>query len=273
MAATFGQFQANFRFSGALVQDLLDQLIIDRCGARRSEFCAPSHFVEKPGRVPLALPLVVDFTRLNEQLIRDQPQVFPTGEEIRQQLGADCKVWMCSDALAAYLQIKVRKEECPKTTFMFQSGRYFFRKAVMGNRLSSDTWLQASDEVIEGLDGVFKLVDDILIGGRGYTQLAERLEALLKRCQEAGMTLASNKVQVGSRVSFAGYIIDGTTQYSNPKKVEAVTRFPLPTTQKELRGWMGLCNQLNHYVSGLAGEQAEFRKLLKKNVALTVTEK
>ena len=123
---------------------------------------------------------------------------------------------------------------------MLHSGRYFFRKTVMGNRLLSDTWLRASDEVIEGLHGVFKLVDDMLIGGRDYTQLAERLKALLKMCREAVMILASNKVQVGSRVSFAGYIIDGTTQYHNPKKVEAVTKFPLPTTQKELRGWMGL---------------------------------
>ena len=97
--------------------------------------------MEKPGRVPLALRLVVDFTRLNERLIQDQPQVFPTGEEIRQQLGADCKVWVCMDALAAYFQIRVAKEHPPKTTFMLHSGRYFFRKTVMGNRLSSDTWL------------------------------------------------------------------------------------------------------------------------------------
>ena len=78
------------------------------------------------------------------------------------------------------------------------------------------------------------------------------------------MTLASNKVQVGSKVSLAGYIIVGNTQYPDPKKVEAVTQLSLTTTQKELRGWMGLCNQLNHYVPRLAGEQAEFRKLLKK---------
>ena len=50
------------------------------------------------------------------------------------------------------------------------------------------------DQVIEGLDGVFKLVDDLLNGGRDYVQLAERVEALLKRCREAGMTLESNKV-------------------------------------------------------------------------------
>ena len=67
------------------------------------------------------------------------------------------------DALAAYFQIKIRKKDRHKTTFMLHSGRYFFRKTVMGNRLSSDTWLRARDEVIENLDGVFKLVDDLII--------------------------------------------------------------------------------------------------------------
>ena len=84
------------------MQDLLDQRIIERCGASRSEYCAPAHFVKKPGRVPLALRLVMDFTRLNEQLIRNQPQVFPTGEEIRPELGADCKVWI---RMAAFRKI------------------------------------------------------------------------------------------------------------------------------------------------------------------------
>ena len=83
----------------------------------------------------------MNFNRLNKQLIRNQPQVFPTGEEIRQQLGPDCKVWICMDALVAYFQIKVRREDRPKTNFMLNSGRYFFRKTVMGNLLSSDTWL------------------------------------------------------------------------------------------------------------------------------------
>ena len=42
-----------------LVQNLVNQ----RRRASKSEFCAPAHFVEKPGIVPLALRLVVDFTR------------------------------------------------------------------------------------------------------------------------------------------------------------------------------------------------------------------
>ena len=90
-------------------------------------------------------------------------------------------MWICLDALTAYFQIKVRKEDRHKTTFMLHSGRYFFRKTIMGNRLSSDTWLRASHEVTKGLEGVDKLEDDLIIGGNDYTRLAERLDALLMR--------------------------------------------------------------------------------------------
>ena len=39
---------AHYRETGdRLVQDLLDQSIIQRCGESRSEWCAPAHFVEK----------------------------------------------------------------------------------------------------------------------------------------------------------------------------------------------------------------------------------
>ena len=75
-------------------------------------------------------------------------------------------------AAAQYYQIDVDKRDQDKTTFMLAQGRYYFRKTVMGNRRSSDFWLRASDEVIIGLQEVYKLVDDLLIGGKDYTQLA-----------------------------------------------------------------------------------------------------
>ena len=56
-----------------------------------------------------------------------------------------------------------------KTTFIFNNGthtgRLYFQNTVMGNRLSRDSWLKASDEVMEVLPEIFKLVDDLLIGG------------------------------------------------------------------------------------------------------------
>ena len=58
----------------------------------------------------------------NTSTLRDQPQVFPTGE-IRQQLGPECIVLVTMDALAAYFQIYMAESNMHKTTFMLNLGR------------------------------------------------------------------------------------------------------------------------------------------------------
>ena len=62
----------------------------------------------------------------------------------------------------------------------------------------------------------------------------------------------------------------GSTIFANPKKVEAITRYPKPTTLKKPRGWFVMCNQLQHYVPGLVGTQKKMRMLLKKEVTIMV---
>ena len=74
---------------------------------------------------------------------------------------------------SAYYQIDVAAEDQHKTMFMLSQG----------NRLSSDLWLRSSDKVISGLHGVYKLVDDLLIWARNYTEMAESTGKLLERCR------------------------------------------------------------------------------------------
>ena len=59
------------------------------------------------------------------------------------------------DALAAYFQIDVAESTMNKTTFLPNMVRYYFCNTVMGNRLFSDSWLKARNEVIKGLPRVF----------------------------------------------------------------------------------------------------------------------
>ena len=84
--------------------------------------------------------------------------------------------------------------------------------------------------------------------------------------------LSSNKVQCGARVSSTGYIVQSTTVYANPKKVEAITGYPEPTKMKELHGWFGLVSQLQHYVPGLASKQNKLGKLMCKVVTFRMDE-
>ena len=90
-----------------LLADLMAQGVIEEAGDTRSEWCSPADFMAKAKGVPLVLCLVCDFTGLNSYLTRDQPATFPTGHNIRKQLGPECKVWACLDALSAYYQVKI----------------------------------------------------------------------------------------------------------------------------------------------------------------------
>ena len=91
-----------------LLADLIAQGVIEEAGDTRLEWCSPAHFVPKLHRVPLALRLVCDFTNLNSYLTRNQPATFPTGDDIRKQLGPECKVWACIDVLSAYYEVIIR---------------------------------------------------------------------------------------------------------------------------------------------------------------------
>ena len=98
------------------------------------------------------------------------------------------------------------------------------------------------------------------------------MEALLARGDTPDITLSSNKVQKGPRVTFAWYMVEGNTIYADPAKVEAITKYPEPTKLRELRGWFGLTNQMQSYVPGLAGKQKKLRTLLNKGVNFWVNE-
>ena len=72
-----------------LLADLMAQGVVEEAGDTKSEWCSPAHFGAKPNRVPLSLRLVCDFTGLNSYLTHDQPATFPTGDDIRMQLGPE----------------------------------------------------------------------------------------------------------------------------------------------------------------------------------------
>ena len=92
------------------------------------------------------------------------------------------------------------------------------------------------------------------------------------RCDAADMTLSSNKVQIGRRVTFAGYVVKGATVYADPAKVAAITKYPDQTKLRELRGLFGLTNQMQDYVPGLAGKQKKMKALLNKGVTFWIDE-
>ena len=104
------------------------------------------------------------------------------------------------DALWGYYQIQLHEDSRHITTFIHQMGTFEFCRAPMGLNASGDEWCKRSDTALQGLEGILKLVDDILIFAPSYEQLFKRIEAVLQRCQKHNITLSRKKIEIGESV-------------------------------------------------------------------------
>jgi len=230
-----------------------------------STWISPAFFVPKDGGKG-GLRLVTDYTGLNKFTMRPV-HPFPSSRDILNSISSDSKFFAKLDAVQGYFQIPLAEESSKLTTFLLPTGRYRYLRAPMGLNASSDEFCRRTDEALEGLPGVLKLVDDILIHASSAEQLHERISSVLHRCREHRITLSRKKFLIGDEVKFAGFIVSSSGIRPDPEKTTAIRDFPTPTDITSLRSFLGLANQLGHFVPDLAHASSVLRQLLKKDVA------
>ena len=161
-----------------IVRKLIDGKVITHQD-EPMEWCAPGFFVAKKNG---DLRLVIDYTRLNKYVKRPV-HTFPSAQEILSGIDPDSKVFAKLDATQGYHQVPLDEESSKLTTFLLPSGRFRFQRAPMGLSCSSDEFCRRSDKIIEGLPGIRKLVDDILVQAPDLETLNIRIDSLLRRCK------------------------------------------------------------------------------------------
>ena len=247
-----------------IVKKLIDSGVIKQENDP-TEWCAPGFFVAKKNG---DLRLVIDYTRLNKY-VRRPVHTFPSTQEILSGIDPQSKVFAKLDATQGYHQVPLDDESSKLTTFLLPSGRFRFLRAPMGLSCSSDEFCRRSDLIVEGLQGVRKLVDDILVQAPDLETLQNRIKELLGRCRENNFTLSRKKLEIGESVEFAGQIISHNGVQPNPDYLQGIRDFPRPKSVPELRSFLGMVNQLSTYHPGIAKHTGILQLLLKKNTAFT----
>ena len=228
-----------------------------------SEWCSRGFFVTKPNG---GARLVVDLSYLNS-FIERPIHPFVAGVDLLKNLDPNSKVFCKLDAVLGYYQIPLHEDSKKYFTFLLASGRYRYLRAPMGCSASSDEWCKRSDAALSGIPGVHKLVDDILIEAKDYNQLFERIETVLNRCLDSNITISLKKMQVGQSVIFAGFNISSDGIHPIEERIAAIKNFPTPKATTNLKSFLGLANQLGHFVPDLTHSVNALRGLLRKNVA------
>jgi transposase InsO family protein len=247
-----------------VVNELLAKGVLQKVNTP-TEWISLGHFVPKEGG-RAGLRLVTDYIDVNEYVLRPV-HPFPSSQDIIQSIKGGSKWFAKLDAVQGYFQIPLEEESSFLTTFLLPSGRYRYTRAPMGLSASGDEWCQRSDLALQGLEGCKKLVDDILVQAPTEEILHSRLRAVLDRCRQHGISISNRKLQIGQEVKFAGYIVSADGVYPDPEKLEAIRSFKVPNDLTSLRSFLGLANQLGHFLPDLAHATRKMRTLLKKGIA------
>ena len=59
-------------------------------------------------------------------------------------------------------------------------------------------------------------------------EFVEKVESVLQRCRERGITLSKKKFDLGMEVRFAGYLLSGHGTKADPEKVSSIVNFRTP---------------------------------------------
>ncbi|XP_048775204.2 uncharacterized protein K02A2.6-like [Ostrea edulis] len=212
--------------------------------------------------------LCIDLTQLNKWVRRENFQLPSTEETLNRLTGA--KVFSKLDANSGFWQIPLAPASRLLTTFITPFGRYCFNRVPFGISSAPEYFQKRMQMILAGFEGVLCQMDDILVFGATQEEHDGRLENVLRKLCEAGITLNSAKCEFSKdQITFVGHVIDQNGIQPDPKKVSAVKNYEAPQNVTDVRRFLGMVNQLGRFTPNLAEHSKPLRDLLHKDNEFT----
>ena len=95
-------------------------------------------------------------------------------------------------------------------------------------------------------------MDDILVEAPSWKVLYKSIRVILGRCKVMGVTISRKKLKIDKTIKFAGYHISSEGVRPDPEKVASLKDFPSPNDLTSLLSFLGLANQLDHFIPDLS---------------------
>ena len=125
---------------------------------------------------------------------------------------------------------------------------------------------RARDEILEGIDHAYAIMDDILVAGRDISHHDSVLEKVLYRAKSYNLKLNFDKVRVRiQQVPYVGHIISAEGLEPDPKKVRTM-KTPSLRTKEDVRRFQGSIQYLAKFLPMLAEVETPLREFTKRDV-------
>lgn len=216
--------------------------------------------------------IVIDYRRLNDITIGDSFPL-PNIVDILDQLGHS-KYFSTIDLTSGFHQIKMDPEDSPKTAFSTPSGHYQYSRMPFGLKNAPSIFQRLMNTVLSGIQNYrcFVYLDDIVIHADTLENHNKRLKEVFEKLSTFNLKIQPDKCEFFRReVMYLGHLITEFGVKPDEKKVCAVTDFPIPRTQKDIKSFLGLTGYYRRFIKNFSALTQPLTKLLRKNVEFNWT--
>ena len=171
------------------------------------------------------------------------------------------------DLASGYWQVELEEENKEKTAFSTPFGHYEFNVMPFGLTNAPPTFQRLMDCVLAGLSPEQCLIylDDIIVFSQTFQGHLQRLSNVLQQLRKAGLKLRVCKCHyAGTEVHFLGHVVSAAGISPDTEKIRAVSDFPVPRDEKQLKEFLGLSNYYRRFVENYSQIAEPLYKLTRK---------
>jgi hypothetical protein len=242
-----------------LVEQVDEMLSLDVIEPCESAWSSPVLIVHKKNGQPR---FCLDSRKLNAVTKRDAYNL-PYVSEILDNL-RDAKYLSSIDLSKAFWQIPIEPSDRDKTAFYVPSrGTMRFKTTAFGLCNAPATQQRLVDLLFADMEfKTFAYLDDIIVISSTFEEHVSRLLRVLDKLKRANLTVNFEKCRFfRSELKYLGYVVDARGLRTDPEKVQAILNFPVPTSKKELKRFLGTATWYRRFVPNFSTVAGPLNKL------------
>ena len=201
-----------------------------------------------------SLRFCIDFRKLNNRTIKDAYSL-PRIEETIDSLSGS-KYFSKLDLRSGYWQVGIKEADKHKTAFSAGPLGFFECNRMAFGLTNGPATFQRLMERTMGelhLKECLIYLDDIIIFSKTFEEHLERLENVFKQLERHGLKLKGSKCEFfKTQVQYLGHIVSDKGVQTDPDKIFALKKWPVPSNIRELRSFLGFAGYYRRFVCNYA---------------------